>query len=134
MRWLIRMLIFWAITAPLFYFFGLPALLDMLSKKARSEGYTQCIAHLQKEGMMGSANAPVTAAQGETYCHCVSDRLTFTQNDVMDMVQKKPPAALTAMANALSQSCNRDLQQSMRGMPPAASPSAASDTNVITIE
>ena len=119
MRWLIRMLLFWAITAPLFYLFGLPFLIDMLSKKAQAQGYEQCATQLKTDGTAGGLNSPLTQAQGEKYCHCVSDRLIFTKNDVLDAVQKKPPAALNALAQSLADGCNAQLKE-MMGLTPAA--------------
>ena len=119
MRLLVRMLIFWAITAPLFYVFGLPMLIDMLSEKAQMQAYEQCITQLKNNGTAGSANSPLTAFQGEKYCHCVSDRLIFTKNDVLDMVQKKQPAALNALAQTLADGCNVEMKQ-MMGLTPAA--------------
>jgi hypothetical protein len=134
MRWLRRSLLFWAISMPLFYLFGLPALLDMLTTKARNEGYTQCSTQMKSEGLVGSANSPVTPDQGEKYCRCLSDGLIFSKNDLFDMVQKKPPAALTALAQSLADSCNRDLQHMMGFLPPAATPAAAPNSDIITIE
>lgn len=117
MRWLIRFLVFWAISAPLFYIFGLPALLDFISKKAQTEGYTQCITLMTNEKRIGSPNSPLTQMQGETYCKCVSSSLIFSQNDLLDVAQKKPPTALTALAKTLSEKCNRELQQSLGFLP-----------------
>jgi hypothetical protein len=117
MRWLIRMVVFWAISAPLFYVFGLPYLLELLSKKAQTEGYTQCITLMTNEKKMGSPNSPLTQLQGETYCHCVSDHLIFTQGDLVEMVQKKPPTALTVLAQSLTTECNTKLQQSLGFLP-----------------
>ena len=113
MRWLVRMLLFWAISGPLFYVFGLPMLIDMLSKKAQMQGYEQCRAQLKNDGTVGSANSPLSDGQGEKYCHCVSDRLIFTKNDVVDMVQKKQPAALNALAKSLADGCNAQVKQMM---------------------
>lgn len=118
MRWLLRFILFWAISAPLLYIFGLPALLDLLSKKAQNEGYTQCITLMTNEKRIGSPNSPLTQAQGETYCKCVSGGLIFTQGDLFDVVEKKPPQALTALAKSLAEKCNRDLQQSLGFLPP----------------
>jgi len=113
------MLIFWAICLPLFYLFGLPYLIDMLSKKAQTQSYEQCLAQLKNDGTAGGLNSPLTAFQGEKYCHCVSDRLIFTKNDVLDMVQKKQPAALNALAQTLADGCNVEMKQ-MMGLTPAA--------------
>jgi hypothetical protein len=125
MRWLIRMLLFWAITAPLFYLFGLPYLIDSLSNKAQTQGYAQCLAQLKNDGTAGGLNSPLTDFQGEKYCHCVSDRLIFTKNDVLDAVQKKPPAALNALAQSFADGCNAELKK-MMGLTPAT-PATAQD-------
>ena len=119
MRALKRLLIFWAISAPLFYFLGIPLALDHLSKKAQTQGYEQCVNHMKDEGMMGSANSPITAEQAVGYCHCVSDSLTFTKKDLFDMVQHQPPAALTATQQTLAEKCNADLQRAQGFLPPA---------------
>jgi hypothetical protein len=118
MRWLRRSLIFWAISMPLFYVFGLPYMLNMLSAKARNEGYTQCSNHMKNEGLVGNANSPIKPEQGEKYCRCLSDGLIFTKNDLLDMVQKKPPVALTALAQSLSDTCNHELQKTINALPP----------------
>jgi hypothetical protein len=110
-------MLFWSISGPLFYLYGMPALLEMLSKKAQDDGYRQCITLMTNEKQIGSPNSPLTQAQGETYCKCASSGLIFTQNDLFDMVQKKPPAALTALAKSLAEKCNRDLQQSLGFLP-----------------
>jgi hypothetical protein len=127
MRWLLRLLLFWAITAPLFYVFGLPYLLDMLSKKAQADAYTQCQQQLTKEGLVGSKNSPLNEQQGVGYCHCVSNRLILTKNDVFDLVQKKSPAALTALSESIAKQCNTDLQRMLGFLPaePTATPVAA---------
>lgn len=125
MRWLLRLLLFWAISAPLFYLFGLPMLLDMLSKKAQAQGYAQCATHIKAIGLVGSSYATLTEYQGEKYCHCVSDGLIFTQHDVIDMVQKKQPAALNALAQSLSTQCNAALEGS--AAPAAPAPTADPD-------
>ena len=126
MRWLLRMLIFWAISAPLFYVFGLPVALDHLNKKTRKDAYSQCITHLTNERMMGGANSPMSQTQGTEYCHCVSDGLTVTQNDLLDLVQKKEPAALTAASKLQTDACNSKLQGQMYGATPSvAAPQTA---------
>jgi hypothetical protein len=117
MRWLLRLLLFWAISGPLFYLFGVPFLLDMLSKKAQTQGYSQCIALMTDEKRIGSPNSPLTQAQGERYCHCASDGLLFAKSDLFDMLQKKQPAALNALGQTLSDTCNRQLQQSLGFLP-----------------
>lgn len=118
MRWLLRLLLFWAISGPLFYMFGLPYLLDMLSKKAQTDAYTQCQQQLAKEGLVGSKNSPLNEQQGIGYCHCASDRLILTKNDVLDLVQKKPPVALTALSESIAKQCNTDLQRMLGFLPP----------------
>ena len=117
MRWLIRFMLFWAILVPLFYFFGLPMLLEFMNKKVKTDGYTQCITLMNNEKRMGSPNSPLTQTQGETYCKCVSSSLIFTRSDLFEIAQKKPPTALTALANSLNEKCNRELQQSLGFLP-----------------
>lgn len=122
MRLIIRLVLFWAICAPLFYIFGLPMLIDHLNQKTRADAYKQCIDHLTKEGMIGSVNSPMTAEKGTTYCHCVSDDLTLTKDDILDIAQKKEPAAITAQSKAITERCNNDMQQSVYTPPPSATP------------
>ena len=131
MRWLIRSLLFWAMSAPLFYVYGLPYALDLLSKKAQTQGYAQCDTHLRSEGMVGSANAPLRIEQGEKYCHCVSDGLIFTRNDLTDAIRKKPPAALNALAQTLADGCNHQLEEMMGTSPTTPKETPPSDTDVI---
>ncbi|MFZ4540983.1 MAG: hypothetical protein ACOYNL_04120 [Rickettsiales bacterium] len=132
MRWLIRMLIFWAISAPLFYLFGLPYLLELLSKKAQTQGHSQCIEQITKEGIIGKPDSPISPDRGETYCHCVSDGLTLGKNDVLDMVRKKPPTLLTATAQAQATKCTKELEDEMRAraqpsIPAQPAPTPAAD-------
>ena len=118
MRALKRLLIFWAISAPLFYFLGIPLAIDHLSKKAQTQGYEQCVTHMKDQGMIGSVNSPISAEQGVEYCHCVSDSLTFTKKDLFDMVQHQPPSALTALQQELADKCNANLQRAQGFLPP----------------
>lgn len=140
MRFIKRLLIFWAISGPLFYVFGLPYLITKLEAKARVEAYTQCIDSITKQGIIGTPTASLTQQTGESYCHCIGDKLNFTKQDLYDTIQKKPPAALTAQAEALATSCSTILQQAMDAAPaataqPAAAPTTKpinTDPNVIT--
>jgi hypothetical protein len=113
MRWLIRLLLFWAITGPLFYLFGLPYLLELLSKKAQAQSYSQCEEQLAKEGLVGQPDSPMTKERSEKYCHCVSDGLILTKNDVFDLMQQKPPAGLTSRGQAQADRCNNELQNEL---------------------
>lgn len=117
MRWLLRLIVFWAISAPLFYVYGLPAMLDMLTEKARTESFDQCLAELTNQKQIGSANSPLSQQQGEQYCLCISARLIFSRADLMDVLQQKQPSALQAQAQSLSEHCTRELQQSLGFLP-----------------
>lgn len=117
MRWLLRLLLFWVITAPLFYLFGMPFMLDMMTKKTKNDAYTQCITTMTNEKQIGSPNSPLTQAQGEGYCTCVSGNLAFTQADLRDVLFKRQPAALSSLASAQAERCNRELQQSLGFLP-----------------
>jgi hypothetical protein len=134
MRKLIKMLVFWAISLPLFYLFGLPFALEKLSTKVQRDSFAQCQKQLATEGMVGALNSPLRPDQAEHYCHCVSDKLTFTQADLMDAVKKQPPKALTAQAELLASECQVTLRALMGivappptapAPPPAAAPAAA---------
>lgn len=109
MRWLLRLLLFWAISGPLFYLFGLPKLMDYMNHKTRTATRDQCIAQLRDEGKLGSNPGQIPPTHAEQYCHCVSDKLTITRADLIDMVQQKPPTALTALSQNLGQQCGDDL-------------------------
>ncbi|MDX2094670.1 MAG: hypothetical protein SFW64_01830 [Alphaproteobacteria bacterium] len=117
MRWLRRLVIFWAVSGTLFYVFGMPMLLDFMSRKVQRDGYTQCITQMTEQKQIGSPNSPLSQEQGEHYCRCTSDSLMFTPDDLSDAIQKKPPAALTAQAQSLAEQCQRDLQQSLGFLP-----------------
>ena len=127
MRWLVRMLLFWAISAPLFYIFGLPYMLELLSKKAQDEALTQCVAQMRSQNMFGQTDSPMTGDMADKYCHCVADGLILTKNDVFELVQKKPATELTALSQSLTTKCNEQLQQTMAAPPtvPAAPPEDA---------
>lgn len=124
-RYLLRTLLFWAISLPLFYLFGLPLLMDKLSAKARSESYAQCSEQLKQPNMAGA----VPSDKADSYCHCVSDGLTFTQADLRDAISKKPPAAITALQTSLVEKCNRELQQPPQPTVPAT-PAAGSPIEI----
>ncbi len=125
MRWLVRMLIFWAISAPLFYLFGMPYALEMLSKKAQTQAYDQCAAGLRDQHLIDGPNPPISPDQGDHYCHCMADGLILTKPDLFDILKKKPPAALNATAKTLAEKCNRDMEATMRGGMAPATPAAA---------
>ncbi len=122
MRFLLRLLLFWAISLPLFYGFGMPYLLEKVTTKARADGYSQCLGGLRKTLMMDAPSAPLTRAQGDAYCHCLSDSLTFTRDDLMDKLQKKPMAHLEGQAQSLSTQCAESLKHP--ALAPAPKPSA----------
>lgn len=124
MRWLIRMLLFWAICAPLFYVYGLPYMLDMLSKKAQGEALSQCVEQMRSQNMFGQPDSPMTGEMADKYCHCVADDLILTKNDVFELVQKKPATALTALSQALTTKCNEQLKQDMATPPQSQVPAA----------
>ncbi len=113
MRFLFRLFVFWLVVAPLSYHFGLPLALQKLTDKARTEANSQCLATMHTQGMMGRAGAPLSQAQGEGYCRCVSQGLVFTKQDLWDAALRKPPAALNTLAKSLADSCNRTLEDSI---------------------
>ncbi len=134
MRWLLRLLLFWVVSGSLFYLFGLPLALEKLTAKARDQSYTQCIGQLTHEGMIGGLNSPLKPQQGDHYCHCLSDGLTFTKNDLFDAAQGKVPAALTALAQSLADTCNAELQaahNSTVSETPAGETKPQADSNVL---
>ncbi len=122
MRWLKRSLLFWAISAPLFYLFGLPYALGMLSEKAQSQAYDQCVNGLRADHSIGSPNSPITPEQGDRYCHCMGDGLIVTKADLFDIMKKQPPAALTALAHTVADQCNHQLQEVLGNVPSATPP------------
>jgi hypothetical protein len=130
MRWIGRMLLFWLLTAPLSYVFGLPLLLDKLTANVRQEATAQCADQLTQNGMMGSLNSPLSANQGSVYCRCISDGLIFTKNDLWDSIQKKQPAALNGLVQAMTDQCKGLLQPAASVTPPPNQPPEDS-SNVI---
>lgn len=130
MRWLVRLLVFWAISAPLFYLFGLPFALDLLSKKAQSEALAQCREQMVTNGMAGRSDSPLSAVQSDNYCHCVSDGLLFTKDDLRDVVMKKQPAALNALAQSLASKCNDELNAQLQHLTPNAPLPPATDGSI----
>ncbi len=113
MRWLMRSLIFWAVSAPLFYLFGLPFLIGKLETKSRAASFTACQAHLKDENIAYAPASIISPAQADAYCHCVSDPIAFTNADLFDLAQKKQPERLTAAMKPALEACNATLQQSM---------------------
>lgn len=127
-RWLLRLLIFWGISAPLFYVFGLPAALDFMSRKISRDNYAQCLARLTSGELIVNYGSELSQSKGESYCHCTSDSLTFTRNDLWDTAQKKQPAELSAMAQSLADQCNAEFRAA-----PTATSAPAPDEGVIYI-
>jgi hypothetical protein len=104
-----RFLLLWLILLPVFYFWGLPVLMEKLTLKARAEGFASCMSQLKTQGLTEGPNAVMTSQKGESYCHCATDGLTFTHDDLMDAVQRKPAAKLNErMAYAVNE-CNGKL-------------------------
>lgn len=130
MRFLLRLILFWAICAPIFYLFGLPPLLDKLSEKTVAQTREQCFAHLNAEKLVGAPNSPMTAQQAESYCNCVSNGLKITQADLLDMAQRKQPTLLGIQAQQQANTCNIKLQE-MQGLRPAPAAPKNEDPNVI---
>ena len=133
MRFLIRMLLTWAVLLPLGYFVGLPYAATKLTAKTQNETLTQCAAQLRDKGVMGGTNAAITEAQGDAYCHCLASPLTLTTADIMEMVkqrlatgEQKPPARLEAQVNSQVEACNPQLQEAiMAKYRSSAAPAAA---------
>lgn len=124
MRWLLRLILFWAICAPLFYVFGLPLLLEKVSAKARADGFTQCIEHFNKPDMALMASH-LPQPERDAYCHCATDEIALTKADLPDLVQRRQPARLTAAMQQHTEQCNTELQRKINsnlsaggGVPP----------------
>lgn len=113
MRWVWRSLLFWAVSLPLFFIFGLPVVLDKVNDKARVQSFTQCQEHLQSQGMAGTPTALLKPAEADQYCHCVSDPITLMKEDLPNLLQKKPPERLNAAMKPVVEACNAALTQSI---------------------
>lgn len=122
MRWLLRFFIFWLIMLPLFYLFGLPWLMGLLSEKARTEAYGDCFRQLREQQLIDAPTAIVRQPQAETYCHCVSAPITLTRDDLPDLIKKRPPERLNALMKPVIEGCNADLQRSMTAIISGARP------------
>ncbi len=135
MRTLLRLLIFWALMAPVFYFLILPMLMDRLNTRARAQSFDACIAQLQKEGIYGPPPALIKQEQAEHYCHCVADGLTLERADLPALAQHKQPDRLTNAMKPVVEGCNKELQESLNaiinGAPAPTSGRAADGTEVI---
>jgi len=125
MRRIVKLrLSFWLISVPFFYLCVLPWLMGQLAHKAQAQGYAQCETHLAAESLAGFANSPMTAAQGEKYCHCVSDGLILTKNDVFDLVRHQPAAHLQTLGQGLADQCTTELHKELYGTAPVDDPEA----------
>lgn len=125
MRWLKRALLFWALALPGFYFVGLPYLIGRLETKVRADTYADC--QRQHAALQGATPDAATQARTDTFCHCLSDTLVFTQADLMDAVQKRPPAALTALVKSQVSTCAKARDQAMTQ--PAQTPMPVTTTD-----
>lgn len=148
MRWLLRIIITWAILLPLSYFIGLPYAADKLTQKTRQDTLTQCAQQLRDKGLLGDAQAALTQAQGDQYCHCLSDPLTLTREDILAMAKQRmidhvqaPPARFEAQLKAQVDTCNTGLQQAIiekyrnaagAAAPVSAPPSAPTEPGRLT--
>ncbi len=122
MRWLLRFFIFWLIMLPLFYLFGLPWLMGLLSEKARTEAYADCFRQLREQQLIDSPTAIVRQPQAETYCRCVSAPITLTRDDLPDLIKKRPPERLTTLMKPVIEGCNADLERSIHAAASGARP------------
>lgn len=120
MRWIMRILITWAALLTLGYFIGLPYAAQYLTGKTKAETLAQCAQQLRDKGLMGSATAAITEAQGDQYCHCLADPLALTQADILALVkqrlaggEQKPPARLETQLKTQVDACNPQLQQAI---------------------
>jgi len=120
MRIFLRLLIFWAISATAFYLYGKPMLMDFIQNRTRADAYRQCLGQLNEQDLIGKT---LTAAQGDDYCHCVTDPLMFDDHDLLDAMQRKQPGHITAQAKELAEQCDTTLQQAISGT--VAKPQAA---------
>lgn len=113
MRWLIRLLILWAVSLPLFYLFGLPYLLTKLNDKARLESFAQCQEHLKAERMAYVPTAIMKPDRADAYCRCISEPIAFTRADLIILAQKKQPERLNNALKPVIEACNAALQDDM---------------------
>ena len=113
MRTLLRLALFWAVTAPLLYVYGLPWLLGKLDAKAQAQSYAACLEHLKTEHLIGGPGWVIKQADAEKYCHCVSDGLHFARADLPELMQKKTPARVETLMKPVVEACNATLQASM---------------------
>jgi len=109
MRYLVRLLLFSLVLAPVSYLFGLPFLVTKLEEKMRVDQYVQCEAHLKKEGLA----TILKTEQMNSYCRCVSDAVKLQKSDIKDMVLRKPPQALYSTMRPAIDACNAGLQKSI---------------------
>ena len=110
MRALKRILILWLAMLPVSYFWGIPFATHMLEAKTKTQALAQCAQQLHDQGLVGIANAPLNGAQGETYCHCITDPITLTRDDMLDMLRHQPPAHLGGLMKTQVDTCNAALQ------------------------
>lgn len=118
MRRVLRLFLFWLVLAPPAYYFGLPYALEALTRKTQTEAYDECYAKLVADATVGHANSPLSEPQAQSYCRCTSEKLVVTKADLWDAVEKKPPTALNALAQAEADRCGRELQRSLGFLPP----------------
>jgi hypothetical protein len=124
MRRLLYLAIFWACSSLLFYGYGLPWMMRMLQGKVRDQTYATCMLQLRTQGIIEAQTAPLVPEDGQQYCHCVSDPLTFTRADLFDAVHKRQPAHVAAQAQQQVAACTPQLQEKIDAATPAPSPAA----------
>lgn len=113
MRWVLRSLLFWVISLPVFYLFGLPYLLTKLSDRARLESFVQCQTHLKEERIAYVPTALMKVDRADQYCHCVSDPITLTRADLFELARKKQAERLNNAMKPVIEACNSALQDDM---------------------
>jgi hypothetical protein len=115
MRYLIRILIFWAIAAPLFYWFGMPYLVQRVETQAKAENTIACQRQLVQSGLI----AQFGQKRGDSYCDCLNEGLHFTSADLLTMARtRKAPANVEAALNERVNECSNQLQIAAPNAPP----------------
>ena len=110
MRWLWRTLLFWAVVAPLFYFFGLPYLMSELQSKAQLASYADCERQLKEQGLLGGKLAILEAPDAEDYCHCVSQTVLLDKSDLPALLRHETPERLHDAMQPKIALCNQQLK------------------------
>lgn len=108
MRFLLRMLVFWAIVAPLLWVFGVPYLLRYIDQKTQAQNTIACREQLATAGLDPASQ------RATRYCACLNETLHFKREDLFEIAKtRQAPERMTAALQVQVETCSPLLDSSI---------------------